>query len=138
MCHTRFEYEGRQDVEEFLDAKILDICDLPEKQDIFARVSWTVELLNAVGGEDILVPDKTDNRNFASRFSLRSLEVIAVGIARNYDSISSLDDPHSFVKNRISDFWKDDGAVESLSGQGQRGTTRWGKTIPFGTDWFAA
>jgi hypothetical protein len=64
-----------------------------------------------------------------------AFECIAIGIARNLDSIKSRKDEKDFVKTRIEDFWKHQD-IGRFTVAGMRGTTRIQKTLPFGKTWF--
>ena len=70
-----------------------------------------------------------------TRFSLRALEVIAVGLVRNRTAIEQHAAGDAFVRDRIAAFWMDPIAAE-LSRSGLRGTTRIQESIPFGLTWF--
>jgi hypothetical protein len=59
-------------------------------------------------------------RQEAARFSLRALEGIAVGLARNKDAIVGNENPDEFVRERVSEFWKRPG-VREMSAPGLSG-----------------
>ncbi len=82
-----------------------------------------------------MIPPEERAEGIAARFSLRALEGIAVGIARNGDAISSLDDPDSFVREKVELFWQQEQVVE-MSATGLRGTVRIQRSVPFGEEWF--
>lgn len=134
-CHTYYNYEGRLDVEEFLDEKTWALLTEQDQAEVCGRLSETIEILAAAGGADVFLPAGNIEFNAANRFSLRSLEVIGVGVASNIEEIKAQPDPAKFVSDRIEEFWRSEDAAR-MSTPGQRGTTRWGKTIPFGRDWF--
>lgn len=58
-----------------------------------------------------------------------------MGIARNQVAIESLEEPDSFLQERVHEFWKQQDVAE-LSASGLRGTTRIQRTVPFGEEWF--
>ena len=136
IVHARVDYSGRMDVHEFLSSGILKVIERSQQQDVLAVAHWVVHTLKRIGGADALMPPQErvggiDDR----RFSLRALEVIAVGLARNRAAIDQLPAGDKFIQDRIAAFWMDPIAGE-LSRAGLRGTTRIQKSIPFGVTWF--
>ncbi|NBQ68261.1 MAG: hypothetical protein EBU46_05275 [Nitrosomonadaceae bacterium] len=123
------------DVQEFLDRSILKVIVDNDPNPIIDNVLWTIKILDHLYGQDALIPHKEAHSGIAKRFSLRSLEAIVVGIARNKKIISNLDNPNEFIKLKVEDFWKQQAVVE-LSASGLRGTTRIQRTVPFGEKWF--
>ena len=136
IVHACVDYAGRMDVQEFLSSGILKIIENNQQQEILALAEWVVETLVRVGGVDALMPPEKRVEGIADRrFSLRALEVIAVGLARNRARIERHDAIDGFVRERIASFWMNPIAAE-LSRAGVRGTTRIQKSIPFGVAWF--
>ena len=137
IVHARVDYSGgRIDVHDFLSSGILKVIERGQQQDVLAVAHWVVYTLKRIGGADALMPpqkrvDGIDDK----RFSLRALEVIAVGLARNRAAIDQLPADNTFIRDRIATFWKNPIAGE-LSRAGLRGTTRIQKSIPFGVTWF--
>jgi hypothetical protein len=81
------------------------------------------------------MPPQGAGEGIARRFSLRALEAIAVGVARNKAAIILHGDPDLFVKDKIASFWRQPQVAE-MSASGLRGTVRLQRTIPFGAQWF--
>ena len=103
--------------------------------EVMDRISWVVETLYRLLGTDALIPPEDRHAGISARFSLRALEAIAVGLARNKDSIVALPDPDAFITNKVSEFWKQP-VVAQMSTPGLRGTSRLQRTVPFGVEWF--
>jgi hypothetical protein len=82
------------------------------------------------------MPHDEAYQGIAKRFSLRALEAILVGVARNKKKIEELEDPDGFLRDRIDRFWRERDVAE-LSASGLRGTTRIQRTVPFGENWFS-
>jgi hypothetical protein len=68
-------------------------------------------------------------------FSLRALEVICVGVAKNRTALMASAEYDEFISQQIAAFWRHPIAAE-LSGGGKRGTTRIQQSVPFGEQWF--
>ena len=124
------------DVQAFLDRGIVDILSAPDAGQALDTLSWVVAGLNWVLGADALIPPDERAQGIAPRFSpLRALESIVVGIARNRAAIASLENPDSFILDRVARFWQQP-EVADLSGAGLRGTVRLQRSVPFGEQWF--
>ena len=135
IVHTFTEFDRTLDVQEFLDAAIVDIITSKDQGDVLGTISWMVETLQRSLGSRALIPPPGAAGIAATRFSLRALEAIAVGIARNKAAIIALNDPDDYVKDRVAAFWQQPD-VPDMSASGLRGTVRLQRTIPFGTQWF--
>ena len=135
IVHTFTEFDRTLDVQEFLDAAIVDIISSKDQGDVLGTISWMVETLQRSLGSRALIPPPGAADIAASRFSLRALEAIAVGVARNKAAIMALNDPDVYVKDRVAVFWQQL-EVPDMSASGLRGTVRLQRTIPFGTRWF--
>lgn len=133
--HTGVDYERGMDVQEFLNNGILEVIDREDSDELLDVLEWVLEALNRVLGEDALIPPEDRAEGIAARFSLRALEGIAVGIARNRVAISALDNSDAFIRERVETFWQQQEVVE-MSATGLRGTVRLQRTIPFGEAWF--
>ena len=94
-----------------------------------------MDTLNRLFGEEALMPHEEAHHEIARRFSLRALEALLVGIARNKNQIDNLAKPEDFIRERVDAFWRQQ-EVADMSASGLRGTTRLQRTIPFGTQWF--
>ena len=136
IVHSQVDYTGRMDVQEFLSSGILTIIERNQQAETLAVAGWVVETLSRAGGVDALLPaEKRVNGIGDKGFSLRALEVIAVGLARNKLLIERRADIDEFVRERIAAFWMNP-IVAELSKAGMRGTARIQKSIPFGENWF--
>ncbi|RQW72245.1 DUF262 domain-containing protein [Halomonas sp. YLB-10] len=135
IVHTGEEFNAEMDVQEFLDRTILKIVVDDNVDHIIDSVSWSVRTLDKMFGQEALLPHDEAHEGISKRFSLRALEGVLVGIARNKDRISSLENPEEFISRRIDEFWRQK-EVADLSASGLRGTTRIQRTIPFGENWF--
>jgi hypothetical protein len=134
VVHTYKDFSRGQDVEEFFDSAILRIMEEQPVDEAMQPIEWTVDQLCRLFGANAFIPPD-DVTGIAPRFSLRALEGIAVGIARNKDSIAALSDPGKFITTKISGFWRQP-EVSEMSASGLRGTVRIQRTVPFGTRWF--
>ncbi|SDW17456.1 Protein of unknown function DUF262 [Ruegeria halocynthiae] len=135
LVHTYRDYDNVSDVEEFLDAKIIEILSTENVDEFEKNFKFTVDTLHGLFGTKALFPDAGTVNSPGIRFSLRSLEAVFVGILRNATEIQALGDPVAFVKTRVLDFWKQP-QVDGMSASGLRGTQRLQRTIPFGSLWF--
>lgn len=135
IVHSAKDFESDMDVQEFLDQGILKVIIEDDPNPAIDKVLWAVNTLDQLNGSDALLPHNEAYEGIARRFSLRALESILVGIARNKNLIASLEDPTSFLRTRIDTFWRQK-AVANLSTPGLRGTTRIQRTVPFGDEWF--
>ncbi|WP_110598518.1 DUF262 domain-containing protein [Salinicola lusitanus] len=129
------ELDPKLDVQEFLDRAILDVIISESCDEVIDKVLWSVNLLHRIFGGEALLPHAEAHEGIAKRFSLRALEGILVGVARNRMAISALDDAEAFVQERVDGFWRQREVAE-LSASGLRGTTRILRTVPFGQKWF--
>lgn len=136
ITRTFVDYNTSLDVQEFLDAAIVNILSNIDQDEVIQTVSWTLEILIEACGEKALIPSEDAPEGIAGRFSLRALEAIAVGVARNKDAIQQEDSPKRFVAQKIKDFWNQP-EIPDMSASGLRGTVRLQRTIPFGSQWFA-
>lgn len=136
IVHAHVNYSGRMDVHEFLSSGILKIIENGHQKSVLAVAEWVVRTLRRIGGADALMPPAKRAEGIGdTRFSLRALEVIAVGLARNKEAIEKSAAGDAFVGERIASFWMNPIAAE-LSRSGLRGTTRIQESIPFGLAWF--
>ena len=136
IVHAHVDYSGRMDVHEFLSNGILKIIESGQQKNALAIAEWVVRTLRRIGGADALMPPERRVEGIGdTRFSLRALEVIAVGLARNQAAIEQHAAGDAFIRDRIAAFWMNPIAAE-LSRSGLRGTTRIQESIPFGLTWF--
>jgi hypothetical protein len=135
LVHTSQDLTRGLDVQAFLDRGIIDVLSAPDAGQVFDTLSWVVSKLYRVLGNDALIPPDERAEGIAARFSLRALEGVVVGIARNRQAISDLHDPDAFIAGRVADFWQQREVAE-MSAAGLRGTVRLQRSIPFGERWF--
>ncbi|WP_429931008.1 DUF262 domain-containing protein [Agrobacterium vitis] len=135
IVHTFTEFDRTLDVQEFLDAAIVEILATKDQEEVISTIAWMVEALYRTVGERALFPPPEAAGDVAPRFSLRALEAIAVGVSRNKSSITILSNSDDFLKDRIASFWQQP-QVTDMSASGLRGTVRLQRTIPFGSKWF--
>jgi hypothetical protein len=135
IVHTFRDYSGDSDVQEFIDKAIIDILVNDKSTNVLSTIKWTLETLHSALGKSALIPPDSTAEEVAQRFSMRALECIVVGIARNKSTLDKKKDLKSFIKARVKSFWKQKKVAE-MSSTGLRGTTRLQRTIPFGEKWF--
>ncbi len=134
LVHVNVPYDGRLDVEEYIDEGIIKLARNGDADGARNLISKTFQLLDSAAGKDAL--RRFENGKFVGKVGLVGLECIAVGIAKNFDAIQNRPDESSdFLKNRIRDFWAQPD-VTSFTTPGLRGTTRIQRTVPFGETWF--
>lgn len=100
IVHTSQDLVRGLDVQPLLDRGIIDIIAGPNADQALGTLSWVVSKLHRVLGNDALIPPDERAYGIAARFSLRALEGIVVGIARNRSAIENLQDPDGFVASR--------------------------------------
>ena len=133
LAHLYEDLPPKKDVQEFLDDAILNVITNGNLDEAMENISWTISSLYRVFGDDALMPAVEAMEN---RFSLRALEGVAVGIARNRRAIVELDDADGFIRTKVEEFWQQP-EVADMSSTGLRGTTRIQRTVPFGVAWFS-
>jgi hypothetical protein len=134
LVHTYINYDGKLDVEEFIDNGVVTLASQNETLQAGATFTSTFNLLNQSHGANAL-------RRFANgvpsgRVGLAAFEAIAIGVARNIAHIEAKPDPIGYVRQRIADFWQAPNVGQFFTA-GLRGTIRIQRTVPFGTQWFA-
>lgn len=135
IAHTFVDYDISLDVQEFLDAAIVEVLSSLDQDEVIETAKWTINILLEACGEKALIPAENAPDGIAGRFSLRALEAIAVGVARNKVGIEAQVSPKQFVADKVNDFWQQP-EVPDMSASGLRGTSRLQRTIPFGIQWF--
>lgn len=135
IVHTFADFDRTLDVQEFLDMAIVNILTTEDQSEVMTTVTWLVESLHRTLGERALFPPADAAGAVAPRFSLRALEAIAVGLARNKNAIMALGNADEYVSDRITTFWQQP-QVPDMSASGLRGTVRIQRTVPFGAQWF--
>jgi hypothetical protein len=134
LVHTYIDYDGKLDVEEFIDNGVVALATDAETQRAGATFTATFDLLDQAYGNNAL-------RRFvfgdpSGRVGLAAFEVIAVGVAKNIDHIQAKQSPVEYVRERISQFWETPNLGRFFAA-GLRGTIRIQRTVPFGSQWFA-
>ena len=135
IVHTFQDFDNSTDVQEFLDKSIINIITSYNQDEVVSTISWAVDTLYRALGEKALIPPENAPEEIANRFSLRALEAIAAGIARNKNAITQLNNQNEFIRDRVNSFWQQEEVVQ-MSASGLRGTTRLLRTVPFGQAWF--
>ncbi|MBI5752304.1 MAG: DUF262 domain-containing protein [Hydrogenophilales bacterium] len=134
FVHTFVPYNGKLDVEEFIDEGIVTLATTNETQQAGATFSATFNLLNQAYGGDAL--RRFQNGVPVGRVGLAAFEGIAVGIARNLVNIQGKANPVEYLQQRIKEFWQAPD-IQNFFTAGLRGTIRIQRSVPFGTAWFA-
>ncbi|HEX8301612.1 DUF262 domain-containing protein [Sphingomonas sp.] len=135
IVHTSSDLPRGTDVQEFLDHGILRVLAEPGAAVALETAEWTVTALHRALNADALIPPDERQEGIAPRFSLRALEGIVVGIARNRAAIEALSDSDEFIRQRVATFWQQPEVAE-MSAAGLRGTVRIQRSVPFGAAWF--
>ncbi|MFD1190793.1 DUF262 domain-containing protein [Phenylobacterium conjunctum] len=133
LVHTFIPYDGRLDVEEYIDEGIVRLAGDNQGELAARTIAETFGLLDEASGGDAL--RRFENGRHAGKVGLVALECIAVGIAKNLDAIKRLQKPVGFVKEKLQTFWQQQEAA-GLTSPGLRGTSRIQRTVPFGDRWF--
>lgn len=131
---TYIDYDGKLDVEEFIDEGIVELATAEEMQQAGQVFRTTFDLLNQAHGGDAL-------RRFQAgvpggRVGLAAFESIAIGVAKNLENVQAQEDPVDFIRNRVREFWEAE-EIQAFFTSGLRGTVRIQRTIPFGANWFS-
>jgi hypothetical protein len=134
LVHTYVPYNGKLDVEEFIDEGIVTLATENETQQAGATFSATFNFLNQAYGANAL--RRIQDGAHVGRVGLAAFEGIAVGIAKNITNIQGKANPVDYVRQRIRDFWQAP-EVQNFFTAGLRGTIRIQRTVPFGAVWFA-
>ena len=134
LVHTYVPYNGKLDVEEFIDEGVVTLAAANETQQAGATFNATFNLLNQAYGADSL--RRFQNGAPTGRVGLAAFEGIAIGIAKNIANIQAKANSVDYVRQRINEFWQAPD-VQNFYTAGLRGTIRIQRTVPFGTAWFA-
>lgn len=135
VVHTYVDFERGKDVQVFLDQSILKVMEEHDVESVLQQVGWSTETLHQLFGDNALIPPDERLQGIAQRFSLRALEGIAAGLARNRDAILALENPNEFIRERVGGFWRQR-EVGDMSAAGLRGTVRLQRSVAFGARWF--
>lgn len=136
LVHSYRDYDNKSDVEEFLDAQIIEVMKRESIQEFETRFRFVIDNLYKLYGAKALFPNAGSEGGAGIRFSLRALEAVLVGVLRNARAILELPDADGFISRQLLAFWKQP-EVEMMSASGLRGTQRLQRTIPFGDRWFS-
>lgn len=134
LVHAYVPYTANLDVEEFIDDAIVRLAAVGETEIAGNTFRGTFNLLNDALGSGAL--RRLVNGQPTGRVGLAAFECIAIGVARNYATISQRDNPSEFVRSRIQAFWQSPN-LDRFFAAGLRGTIRLQRTLPFGEDWFS-
>ncbi len=134
LVHTYVDYDGKLDVEEFINNGIVTLATQGETHLAEAAFTATFDLLNRAYGDNAL--RRFINGTPSGRVGLAAFEVIAIGIAKNIAHIQAKHYPLNYVRQRIAEFWESPDLGRFFTA-GLRGTIRIQRTIPFGSQWFA-
>ena len=134
IVHSKFDYDNRSDVENFIDNGMKEILQGPNPLSLLSDIQATFELLSEAHGNLALLPNLGAGGT-GNRVSLRQIESIAVGITRNIAVIRSLTEPREFVVSKVREFWQQI-EVDRMSAAGLSPTQRIPRTVPFGANWF--
>ena len=135
LVHTYIPYDGKLDVEEFVDEGIVQLATQNETQQAGATFNSTFGLLNQAFGSNAL--RRMQNNQPVGRVGLAAFECIAVGVAKNIAYIQSKQNPVEHLTQRVYEFWNSP-EIDNFFTSGLRGTVRIQRTVPFGVDWFSA
>lgn len=137
LVHAKIDYDAHLDVEEYIDSGVIALAERKhaggdEDAELIKRTS---ELLQSTVGSNAL--RRIENGNIIGKVGFVGLEGIAVGVAKNLESILKLGEEgaKAFIKEKVEGFWSSREA-EAFTSQGLRGTTRIQRTVPFGATWF--
>ena len=134
LVHTSVPYNGKLDVEEYIDEGVITLAKAGDLEGAMRLIHETFTLLDEVAGSNAL--RRLERGKHSGIRGLVGLEAIAVGIAKNLNSITQKSDPVAFLKARIEAFWIEP-EVKNFTSRGLRGTTRIQRTVPFGEHWFS-
>jgi len=134
LAYTYVPYDGKLDVEEYLDEAIITLATGNETKSAISAFNATFNLLEQAYGSDAL--RRFRDGEPSGRVGLVAFECIAIGIAKNLNKIEKKRSPVDYVKKRIAEFWKTSETSGFLAA-GLRGTLRIKRTVPFGKNWFS-
>ena len=137
LTFTQFDFDPVYDVEEFIDAHIVELAeDKRLYQQLAETFEGTFSLLNSAAGKDALRRYDKKGKKFVGAVGQVALEAVAVGVARNIDDILQLKNPPQFVLENLKAFWSEE-EVKQFSASGVSGTRRLSETIAYGEGYFS-
>jgi len=122
LVHTYVDYDGKLDVEEFIDESIVKLATAAEMQIAGQTFQFTFDLLNEAFGVDAL--RRFSNGRPGGRVVLVAFECIAIGIAKNIATVMARANRIEWVRDRIRRLWESP-EIGDFFAAGLRGTTRW-------------
>ncbi len=134
LVHTYVDYDGKLDVEEFIDESIVTLATAAETRIAGQTFRSTFDLLNDAYGDNAF--RRLTNGQPGGRVVLVAFECIAIGVARNIATVMARANRTEWVRNRIRQLWESP-EITGFFASGLRGTIRIQRTIPFGIQWFA-
>ncbi len=134
LVHTNIHYDGKLDVEEFIDDGIIKLAEINETQQAENIFNTTFRLLHNAFGKNAL--RRIQDGHPSGRVGLAAFECIAIGVAKNIAYLQSQQQPVEHLRQRIRDFW-DSPDISDFFTSGLRGTVRIQRTVPFGKKWFS-
>ncbi len=120
------------DVNSFYTRKITELIDSDKHTKVFHRFREVLDFFHSEFGEEALKPTTEESRR---AITFRNIELVFVGVSRNFDRIRKLPKPVEFIKERADILWKKV-PDQDFSKSGLRSTQRLGATIPFGEEHF--
>lgn len=135
LVHTYVPYDGKLDVEEYIDAGIVELARQADISTTTSVLEKTFRLLSEASGVNAL--KRFEGGSHSGKVGLVGLEGIAVGVAKNLNAIDALGESaaQEFVKEKLQSFWAQPECANFTS-PGLRGTVRIQRTVPFGEAWF--
>jgi hypothetical protein len=135
LVHTCVKYDGRLDVEEYIDEGSVTLAKVGDGKRGAALITRTFDLLHDVAGANAL--RRFHKGAHSGKVGLIGLEGIAVGVGRNLEAILAMGPIKSkqFVKKKLESFWSQ-AEISTFTSPGLRGTIRIQRTVPFGAKWF--
>ena len=137
LSYHHFPYQGRIDVNDYLDDSLQNLIKLPASDLNISRVRLiqTFELLYNCLSDRVF--KRFNGNDFSGAFSIAAFEAISFGFFRNLDKW--LEEPSDTVCSKIIDkvshLWNEE-TFTLNSGAGVRGTTRIANLLPFAETYF--
>ena len=100
LVHTYIEYDGKLDVEEFIDKGIVELALAGDIHSATGTFNETFDLLCQAYGENAL--RRFNKGQPVGRVLLAAYECVAVGISKNIAGIRAKSDPVGFVRHDLS------------------------------------
>jgi Protein of unknown function DUF262 len=133
LVYLLVDYNPKKDVQEYIDDGIVSIAEQNNFAPGIKVLTQTFALIRQSLGDDGL--KRIENSRPKGGVGLGAFEAIGVGIGANIKQIRKLASPEEFVRQRVTDFWKQSD-INKFFMPGLRGTQRIQRTLPFGRLWF--